>query len=173
MGIILESHVRKRKTVRRKGKAWGLFGKFFYSIKVTTKTLYSTYIHSNKHVKLYMRSIQISQRQTTTLININHSHMNHSSFFLDVPSFSICWDRVNLWFGWGCMWWILKPFILTQIFTKKTHTANWSHGSKHSEETENWKRWWQRVISSLLDCLLTSILSYLPIRDSVAYIFTI
>ena len=88
-----------------------------YSIKFTTKTLYSTYIHSNKHVKLYMRSIQISQRQTTTLININHSHMNHSSFFLAVPSFSICWDRVNLWFGWGCMWWLLKPFILTQIFT--------------------------------------------------------
>ena len=54
MGIILESHVRKRKTVRRKGKAWGFFGKVVYSIKVTTKTLYSTYIHSNKHVKLYI-----------------------------------------------------------------------------------------------------------------------
>ena len=32
-------------------------------------------------------------------ININHSHMNHSSFFLALPTFSICWDRVNLWFG--------------------------------------------------------------------------
>ena len=31
MGIILESHVRKRKSARRKGKAWGFFGKFVYS----------------------------------------------------------------------------------------------------------------------------------------------
>ena len=40
----------------------------------------------------------------------------------------------------------LKPFILTQIFTKKTHRANKSHDRKHegSEKTENWKRWWQR-----------------------------
>ena len=40
----------------------------------------------------------------------------------------------------------LKPFILTQIFTKKTHRSNKSHGRKHegSEKTENWKRWWQR-----------------------------
>ena len=48
MEIILESHVRKRKTVRRKGKAWGLFGKFVYSIKVTNKP------KANKHVKLYI-----------------------------------------------------------------------------------------------------------------------
>ena len=31
VGIILESHVRKRKLAKRKGKAWGFFGKFVYS----------------------------------------------------------------------------------------------------------------------------------------------
>ena len=48
MRIILESCVRKRKIVKRKGKAWGFFGKFVYSIKVTNKPM------ANKHIKLYI-----------------------------------------------------------------------------------------------------------------------
>ena len=31
LGVKRESHVRKRKSARRKGKAWGFFGKFVYS----------------------------------------------------------------------------------------------------------------------------------------------
>ena len=46
MGIILESRERKRRIVRRKGEAWGFFGNFVYSIKVTNKP------KANKHVKL-------------------------------------------------------------------------------------------------------------------------
>ena len=34
LGVKRESHVRKRKTVRRKGKVWGFFGKLMIRLRV-------------------------------------------------------------------------------------------------------------------------------------------